>query len=246
VDGAGLMGDSTEDTAVALGRLRERDAINGLLLLYCELVDGNRQADVLNLFTEDATYDHGHGRVFTGRAELASLFAQLDLNDATSHHLSNVHIELEPGQAGRASSRSYVYAYHRRTGSGQVVQLWGRYHDSLVKREVCGSSGTAPCWRARRQAWHRTPGGPPVTNSLRGRGAKSATVLDTGFRVGQTSRDIGDSVAALEPVSSPGTPLALRHVGAHFQALCTSIGQQATARETYDAIRTSPAIQERS
>jgi 3-phenylpropionate/cinnamic acid dioxygenase small subunit len=115
--------------------------ITDLLHEYCELVDANRQAEVIALFTEDAEYDHGHGRLFRGRAELAELFAALDTNDATSHHLSNIRIRLTGTTT--ASCRSYVYAFHRRAGSGTEVHLWGRY-DDLVERTSSG-------WRIRRR-----------------------------------------------------------------------------------------------
>lgn len=127
------------DRSAAVDRLVLVDEVTSTLLTYCNLVDANRQGDVLDLFLDDATYDHGHGRIYTGRSELAQLFAQLDANDATSHHLSNVQVQLLDG--GTATSWSYVYAYHRRSGTGQVVHLWGRYADTLVR--------TADVWRFR-------------------------------------------------------------------------------------------------
>jgi len=44
--------------------------------------------------------------------------------------LSNIRVQLDDD--GTAVCRSYVYAYHRRTG-GQDVHLWGRYHDRVVR-----------------------------------------------------------------------------------------------------------------
>jgi SnoaL-like domain len=104
--------------------------IADLLYEYCDLVDANRQADVVALFAMDAEYDHGHGRVYHGSGELSTLFAALDLNEATSHHLSNVRIQVADPVS--ATCHSYVYAYHRRLGSGDEVHLWGRYDDIVT------------------------------------------------------------------------------------------------------------------
>jgi ketosteroid isomerase-like protein len=119
------------DLARTIAGLVDVADVTRLLYDYCEYVDANRQADVLDLFTDDAVYDHGHGRVFRGQAELAELFRALDANDATSHHLSNVSVSFTA--EGAALCRSYVYAYHRRRESGAEVHLWGRYVDTLVR-----------------------------------------------------------------------------------------------------------------
>jgi 3-phenylpropionate/cinnamic acid dioxygenase small subunit len=111
---------------------RER-AVTDLLYRYCDLVDANRQAEVVELFTADAVYDHGHGRVYAGHAALAELFGALTGNSATSHHLSNVRfVHLE---SGMIACNSYVYAYHRRATSGDEVHLWGRYDDLVAQRD---------------------------------------------------------------------------------------------------------------
>lgn len=115
-----------------LERLLAEADITRLLHDYCALVDANRQPDVLDLFTDDAVYDHGHGRVYRGRQEMAQLFAALDGNSATSHHLSNIRIRFAHDDAAHA--HSYIYAFHRRV-SGEVVHLWGRYVDTVVRRE---------------------------------------------------------------------------------------------------------------
>jgi ketosteroid isomerase-like protein len=123
-------------------RLAVEADVTRLLYDYCALVDANRQGEVLDLFTDDAVYDHGHGRVFRGRAALAELFRALDDNVATSHHLSNVRVRLSHDD--EAHAHSYLYAYHRRRATGDVVHLWGRYVDTLAR--VDGS------WRIRSRA----------------------------------------------------------------------------------------------
>jgi hypothetical protein len=128
--------------AERLGRLVATADVTGVLHEYCVRVDENRQRDVLDLFTDDAVYDHGHGRVYRGRSRLAELFRALDDNVATSHHLSNVTVRFPAD--GLAHADSYVYAYHRRRGSGDEVHLWGRYADILVR--------TGAAWRISRRA----------------------------------------------------------------------------------------------
>ncbi len=114
-----------------LALLADTADVTEVLYEYCRRVDENRQHDVVELFTADAVYDHGHGRVFRGRARLAELFRALDDNQATSHHLSNVSVRFPAGDVAHADS--YVYAYHRRRASGDEVHLWGRYADVLVR-----------------------------------------------------------------------------------------------------------------
>lgn len=122
------------DTSIArleerVRRLEDRMRIERLMGAYCEYVDRNEQEALLDLFTEDAVFDFGFGRVYRGRSELRDLFERLDTNDATSHHLSNVHITFESRDAARCEA--VVYAYHRRRGSGGEVHLWGRYSDEV-------------------------------------------------------------------------------------------------------------------
>ena len=127
---------------VRIARLLDEAEVTRVLYDYCALVDANRQADVLDLFTDDAVYDHGHDRVFRGRAGLTDLFRALDDNVATSHHLSNVRVRFSHDD--EAHAHSYLYAYHRRRTTGDVVHLWGRYADTLVR---AGGS-----WRLRTRA----------------------------------------------------------------------------------------------
>ena len=102
-----------------------------LLYDYCDAVDANATADIVMLFTADAVFDFGYGRIFTGTAELTQLFRGLDGYAATSHHLSNVVVDFVGPDTARCRSR--VYAFHRAAGSGEPVQLWGRYADVVTR-----------------------------------------------------------------------------------------------------------------
>lgn len=132
-------GDELAELRAAVARLTDEAAVTRVLYRYCDLVDANRQADIVALFTPEATFDYGHGQVYTGQEALRGLFSNLDRNDATSHHLSNVTITFD--DADTARSHSYLYAYHRRRGTDHLVHLWGRYDDVLVRREHPGPGG---------------------------------------------------------------------------------------------------------
>jgi uncharacterized protein (TIGR02246 family) len=106
----------------------EADIAN-LLADYCWYVDRLDVDGVLGLFSEDATFDLGQGRVHSGRDGLRSLYARLDVYAATSHHVSSSRIDVSGDEA---TARSGLYAYHVRH-DGTVMSLWGVYLDDLVR-----------------------------------------------------------------------------------------------------------------
>ena len=114
-----------------LQRVADEAAITRLLYAYCDAVDANRTEEIVALFTPDAVFDLGYGRVYTGPAELARLFSQLDFYRATSHDLSTLVIDFDDDDTARC--RSHVYAFHLRTDGGAPVHLWGRYTDVVVR-----------------------------------------------------------------------------------------------------------------
>jgi ketosteroid isomerase-like protein len=112
-------------------RLADEAAITRLLCAYCDAVDANRADEIVALFTPDAVFDLGYGRVYTGPVELARLFGQLGFYRATSHDLSTVVIDFDDDDTARC--RSHVYAFHLRADNGAPVYLWGRYNDVVVR-----------------------------------------------------------------------------------------------------------------
>ena len=114
-----------------LQRAADEAAITRLLYAYCDAVDANRIDEIVALFTADAVFDLGYGRVYTGLAELARVFGQLGLYRATSHDLSTVVIEFDDDDTARC--RSHVYAFHLSADDGAPVHLWGRYYDVVVR-----------------------------------------------------------------------------------------------------------------
>jgi ketosteroid isomerase-like protein len=118
------------DEARLTWELEQRRLITETLLDYCEHVDRNDPATlVAKVFAEDGAFELGSGRAVVGREQLAAMFAKtLCAFTATSHHLSNVRIELEGDD--RARSTAYVYAWHRAL-DGRRIDAWGRYRDQL-------------------------------------------------------------------------------------------------------------------
>ena len=51
--------------------------------------------------------------------------------ESTSHHLSNLVIDFEDLDHARVSS--YIYAWHRPRAGGVDWELWGQYHDLVVR-----------------------------------------------------------------------------------------------------------------
>ncbi|MEV0153773.1 nuclear transport factor 2 family protein [Micromonospora sp. NPDC050686] len=118
-------------TDAVLAELRDRARIADTLHAYSRGVDRVDIDLLLDLFTEDATFDYGHGNVTRGRAALAGLFrAATGRYTATNHHCSTISY-LELGE-GRAQTITYVYAFHQNTDSDLQLHVWGNYEDCLV------------------------------------------------------------------------------------------------------------------
>lgn len=136
-----------EELRAAVRDVTERRAIEEVFLGYCEHVDLYEIDALVGLFTEDATLDFGHGRLFEGREQFrAVLRDRMALYENTSHHVSNIRVRLTGPDTATASV--YVYAWHRRPGSrpdgSDDMHVWGRYYDDLVR--------TADGWRI---SYHR-------------------------------------------------------------------------------------------
>ena len=117
-----------------LTELRDRSRIADTLHAYSRGVDRCDIDLLLDLFTEDAVFDYGHGNVTRGQADLADLFrAATGRYTATSHHCSTISY-LELGE-GRAETITYVYAFHQNSDSDLQLHVWGNYEDTLVAQE---------------------------------------------------------------------------------------------------------------
>lgn len=115
----------------AVQELLDLRAIEQLMVRYADRIDANDPEGAAACFTED-----GIGKYWgecRSRKEIAGRLSRiLDRFAATSHHLSNVRIQLD---GDRATAMSYVYAFHRMAGTNEPMHYWGRWVDRLVRTE---------------------------------------------------------------------------------------------------------------
>ena len=111
--------------------LDDERAITRTLFDYADRVDRLDVDGVLACFTADAEFDFGFGRVFAGADQLRRLYERLDMYRATSHHVSNVCIDVV-GDVARV--RSVLYAFHIRH-DGREVHAWGQYADRFTRSD---------------------------------------------------------------------------------------------------------------
>lgn len=111
--------------------LLARAEISDTLHAYSRGVDRCDIDLLADLFTEDGSFDYGHGNVTVGRDNLRSLFvAATSKYNATSHHCSTINfLRLD---ATSASTITYVYAFHDNAAQDLHLHVWGNYEDELV------------------------------------------------------------------------------------------------------------------
>jgi hypothetical protein len=120
------------DNAGAIARLIDKDQIIDLVHEYSYCVDHELYDEVVELFTEDCIVDYGIAPPVHSRANLRTMFGHSQGRfAATSHHNANIVVGFD--DADRASVRASVYAWHKRVDGG-TPQLWGYYHDTVVRR----------------------------------------------------------------------------------------------------------------
>jgi uncharacterized protein (TIGR02246 family) len=120
------------DLEAEIWDLRQRRAVESVLLDYCQFVDALDIRAVADLFAEDCEMDLGLGRVWHGRRQVyENMSGRLEQDYThTSHHLSNIRVSF-PGR-DRATASSYVFAWHRQAADGRERKLFGRSFDDLV------------------------------------------------------------------------------------------------------------------
>ncbi len=113
-------------------RLLDKDQIIDLVHQYSYCVDHRLYDEVVELFTEDCVVDYGPiAPPVHSRTKLREMFGHPGGGfAATSHHNANVLVKFD--DADRASVRTSVFAWHRRYDGGSP-QLWGYYHDTVVR-----------------------------------------------------------------------------------------------------------------
>jgi len=145
----------------AIQELLDLRAIEQLMVHYADRIDANDPEGAAACFAEDGIGNYW-GK-FQGRKAIAARLTKiLKMFSATSHHLSNVSIQLD---GDRATSMAYVYAFHRMADTNDPMHYWGRWVDRLVRldegwrfaeREVVGIGSIEPdgAGRTRKQPGH--------------------------------------------------------------------------------------------
>jgi ketosteroid isomerase-like protein len=115
-----------------LAQLAAMEEIRRLIHEYAFHLDMNHPDELAELFTDDCVVVYGPSFGAEGiEAYKRTLDAIGEYFQATSHHVSNIVIELRAED--RATARSVLYAFHRYTRERPDGHLWGQYHDEFVK-----------------------------------------------------------------------------------------------------------------
>lgn len=118
---------ATSDMAMLLD---ERE-IEQLMVHYIDRVDANDPVGAAACFTPDGIGIYWGE--YQGREAIASRLREiLDAFTATSHHLSNVAIQVD---GDVATAQSYVYAFHRTVEDRSQLHVWGRWIDRLMRTQ---------------------------------------------------------------------------------------------------------------
>ena len=123
-------------------QLSDLQDITDVLHAYCRAVDDNRPDDIIELFTDDCRYDYGDPSTFDTKEAAYRFFrAGTDkIYKRTAHFLGNVEITFATGDPDRASSVSYVNAWHEFNDETKGnAWIFGRYVDEHTR--------TAAGWR---------------------------------------------------------------------------------------------------
>jgi 3-hydroxyacyl-CoA dehydrogenase len=133
--------------AGSAGMDADRIEITRLLYRYCAMLDSMELEHVTELFTGDCVVIYGPDERMQshGADNLAASLRRLGRFARTSHHLSNVELDLDGPDDARG--KSYVIAWHQHP-DGRMQTLYAEYHDRFVR--------TAGGWRIakRRQLTH--------------------------------------------------------------------------------------------
>lgn len=114
--------------------------VRSVVLAYARHMDARDFAGVAAQFTDDAVVHYAHlGGELVGAAEVERYLTQAvgRGTEATSHHCSNIEITFDGPDA--ATVETYLYAWHRLSAAVPHYEVWGRYHDRVVR--------TATGWR---------------------------------------------------------------------------------------------------
>lgn len=114
--------------------LSDLQDIKDVLHSYCRAIDDNRPDDVIELFTEDCTYNYGGDLgSFSDKAYAYKFFrAGTDkIYKRSAHYISNIEVEFVDDD--RARSVAYLDAWHEFHEDIDNAWIFGRYVDELVR-----------------------------------------------------------------------------------------------------------------
>lgn len=113
--------------------LIDRQSITDVLNEYCYALDRLDLPRLSALFTNDCVVDYGPDERLQsyGAAALEKSLERMWRWSRTSHHLSNVQIHFDDGDA---FVQSYVHAWHERA-DGSTATVLGQYHDRFVRTD---------------------------------------------------------------------------------------------------------------
>ena len=112
-----------------ISEMLDHFAIEKLMKHYAERIDAKDPAGAAACFTEDGIGNYWGE--YKGRAAITErLTGILDRFAATSHHLSNVQLDINGDEA---KGLSYVYAFHRMADTLDPMHVWGRWVDRTVR-----------------------------------------------------------------------------------------------------------------
>jgi ketosteroid isomerase-like protein len=115
----------------AIQELIDLRAIEQLMVRYAERIDANDPEGAAACYAEDGIGNYW--ALFEGRQAIAGILTKiLDLFSTTSHHLTNVNINLDGDQA---TAMSYVYAFHRLVANNEPFHYWGRWVDRFKRTD---------------------------------------------------------------------------------------------------------------
>jgi SnoaL-like protein len=113
--------------------LAEKDAIRELMAEYCFRLDNDRFADMVELFTDDGTWDTAFGKG-TGHSAIEALVRRIRgtaPRPRAIHHVTNLVIKLDGATAKCFSNWVTV----QNSDQGPKIGSAGSYSDDVVKQD---------------------------------------------------------------------------------------------------------------
>lgn len=119
-------------TDARVDQLIATDEIQRLIYEYAFHLDMNHPDELAALFVDDCEVIYGPNFGAEGiEAYKKTLEGIGEFFEATSHHVSNVVVDLV--SEDEATVRSVLYAWHRYTRDRPDSHVWGQYHDVMVR-----------------------------------------------------------------------------------------------------------------